>query len=78
MSKITLEEFAQKFADELQINIDRALIENLSAIDEYDSMAKINISLLIEELFEFQIEYDDLDSADSIKDLFEICVRGLT
>jgi len=76
MSEITLNEFAQKFADEIGINIETALSENLSDISAYDSMGKIYISILIEELFEFQIEYDHLNSADTLKSLHEICVSG--
>ena len=75
MSDLTLEDFTEKFADELAINIHTLLANNLSEIDEYDSMGKINISLLIEELFEFQIEYEDLDSAETIKVLYEICIK---
>ena len=76
MSKINLKEFAQKFADELGISIDTALSENLSSMSEYDSMAKINVSLLIEEQFDFQIEYEDLNSIDTLKALYEICLKG--
>ena len=49
---------------------------NLNDIPEYDSMGKINISLLIEELFDFQIEYDDLNSATTLEDLYNMCLRN--
>lgn len=76
MSEITLEKFAQKFANELQVELDVALSAKLSEMPEYDSMAKINVSLLIEELFDFQIEYDDLNNAETLKDLYEICIQN--
>ena len=75
MSNVTLKEFTEKFADELQINIDTLLKNNLSEITKYDSMGKINISILIETLFEFQIKYEDLDSAKTVKAIYEICIK---
>lgn len=76
MSEKTLEKFAQKFANELQVELDVALSAKLSEMPEYDSMAKITVSLLIEELFDFQIEYDDLNNAETLKDLYEICIKN--
>jgi acyl carrier protein len=78
MSNVTLDEFAEKFANELLIDIDTLLTNNLSDITQYDSMGKINISLLIEELFDFQIEYEDLNSAETIATLYQICMSRQT
>ena len=55
MSNITFDEFSQRFVNEININLDKTKDVNLNDIPEYDSMGKINISLLIEELFDFQI-----------------------
>ena len=75
MSEISFDDFSGKVADLLQIEKKTLLLCELSDISEYDSMAKINISLLIEEIFGFQIEYEHLDSASKIEDLFDICLR---
>lgn len=74
MPNITFDEFSTRFSDELSITLDVTRDLKLSEISEYDSMGKINISLLIEELFNFQIEYDHLSSADTLNTLYEICV----
>ena len=73
MSNVTFDEFSQRFADEINISLDAALNLKLNEIPEYDSMGKINISLLIEELFDFQIEYEDLNSVYTLQGLFNIC-----
>ena len=75
MSKVTMEEFASQFANELNIDVHMLLTNNLQDISEYDSMGKINVSLLIEDTFNFQIEFDDLNTAESLKDLYEKCVK---
>ena len=69
MSNVTFDEFSQRFVNEININLDGTKDVNLNDIPEYDSMGKINISLLIEELFDFQIEYEDLNSATTLEDL---------
>lgn len=76
MSNITFQEFAQKFSDELEIDLEVALNEKLSSMSSYDSMAQINLSLLIEEIFDFQIKHDELQSVDTLMALYELCCRG--
>ena len=76
MSNVNFNEFLQRFTEELDIKLDNITEIKLSDIPEYDSMGKINISLLIEELFDFQIEYEDLNTASSLKALYEICAKG--
>lgn len=76
MSDVTLNEFAEQFSNELQIDINIALNSMLKDIKEYDSMGKINISLLIEELFNFQIDFEDLNSVDTLKMLHEFCLTA--
>lgn len=77
MSNVTYEKFAERFADELQIHIDVAKKEKLSQIPEYDSMGKINVSLLIEELFDYQIDYDELNSKDTLASLYETLLASV-
>ena len=76
MSNVTFDEFSQSFVDEININLDATKGVNLNDIPEYDSMGKINISLLIEELFDFQIEYEDLNSATTLEELYKMCLRN--
>ena len=76
MSNLTFDEFLQGFVDELNISFDDVVGKKLSEIPEYDSMGKINISLLIEELFDFQIEYEDLNTTDTVEELYNLCVRN--
>ena len=76
MSKVTFYDFSKRFADELNINIDVVVGKKLSEIPDYDSMGKINISLLIEELFNFQIEYEDLNTSGNLEELYNMCERN--
>ena len=76
MSNVTFDEFLQKFLNELNIGVDDTTEKKLSEIPEYDSMGKINISLLIEELFNFQIEYEHLNTASTLEELYNMCVRN--
>tara|TARA_B110000977_G_C11048153_1_gene481348 strand:- start:1123 stop:1356 length:234 start_codon:yes stop_codon:yes gene_type:complete len=75
MSNVTFDEFSQRFAYEINIDLDAAKDLKLNDIAEYDSMGKINISLLIEELFDFQIEYEDLSSG-TLEELYNMCVMN--
>jgi acyl carrier protein len=75
MSNVTFDEFSQRFASEINIDLDAAKDLKLNDIAEYDSMGKINISLLIEELFDFQIEYEDLSSG-TLEELYNMCVMN--
>ena len=76
MSNVSFDEFSQKFLDEINVNIEDIKDKTLGEIPEYDSMGKINISLLIEELFNFQIEYEDLNTTDTVEELYNLCVRN--
>ena len=75
MSKVSFEEFALKFAEELEIEGDDYLETPLDEIPEFDSIGKITASLVIESLFEFEIDYDVLDEEKSIKSLYEYCMN---
>ena len=75
MSEVTFDEFSHRFADELNVNFDDLNGKTLSEIPEFDSMGKINISLLIEELFNFQIDYEDMNRASTHEELFEMCAK---
>lgn len=75
MSKVSFKEFALKFAEELEIEGDDYMESPLDEIPEFDSMGKISASLVIESLFEFEIDYDVLDEEESIRSLYEYCMN---
>ncbi len=75
MSKVSFKEFALKFAEELEIEGDDYMETPLDEIPEFDSMGKISASLVIESLFEFEIDYDVLDEEESIRSLYEYCMN---
>ena len=76
MSNVNFDEFLQRFTEDLDIKIDNITEIKLSDIPKYDSMGKIIISLLIEELFDFQIEYEDLCTASSVEELYNMCLKN--
>jgi len=73
MSKVTFDEFALKFAEELEIKGNDYLDQPLDDIPEFDSMGKITTSLVIENLFNFEIDFEVLEKEESIKTLFNYC-----
>ena len=77
MSEVSLNLFVSRFKDELGIDRVEILDTSLSELSEFDSMGKINISLLIEELFNYQIDYEDLNRLDKIHDLYEHCIKNV-
>lgn len=74
MSNISFNEFAKRFAEELEIEGSEFISLPLSEISQYDSMGKINIGLLIEELFNYEIDYEVLENEESIKTLYDHCL----
>ena len=69
----SIDDFIKTLGSLLEIN-NLQYNSDLSSLAEFDSMAKINLSLLIEELFSFQISYQDLDQITVISELYEHCV----
>lgn len=73
MSNVNFEDFVGKFAEALNIKSEKFFTKELCDLPQYDSMGKIYTSILIEELYGFQIEYEQLDKAETIKSLYEFC-----
>lgn len=73
MSNVSFNDFAVRFAEDLNIEGEQYLTEELSNVKEYDSMAKISVSILIEDIWGFQIEYDELDSLNTLISLYNYC-----
>jgi len=75
MSKISFEEFAREIANDLEIRDGQILTLDLKDIPQYDSLGKLTVSLTIENLFGFQIDYSILDKADTIHSLYEYSIN---
>jgi acyl carrier protein len=73
MSNVSFAEFVGEVAKDLEIEGDQYLTAPLKDIPQYDSMGRIIVSLTIERLFGFQIAYEFLDQAESLKALYEVC-----
>ena len=74
MSTVDFDSFYMKFCEVLEI--DDAINKDLSLKDipQYDSMGKITTSLLIEEMFGFQIDYEILEAATSLDSIYKYCI----
>lgn len=77
MSKISIEHFSNRFHLDLEITDKFDDDYLLNDIDEFDSMGKITTGLLIEELFGFEIEYEELNQEHTIKSLYDFCIKKL-
>jgi acyl carrier protein len=65
-------ELKKQMSEILEISESNLEKVNMSDIAEYDSMGKINVSLIIEDLFEYEIDFDTLDSAEKFSDICNI------
>lgn len=75
MSKVSFEQFSQEFAKDLEIEGTEFLTCLLSNLKEYDSMGKIETSLVIEKLFNFEIDLELLDKVVDLKSLYTYCIE---
>ena len=73
MSQANLENFIAAVANVLEIAPEMASQANLSELEEYDSMGRIEVALIIEQQFNFEIDYEVLDEATSFRAIFEYC-----
>ena len=76
MSVVSFENFAKEFAEQLEISDDNFTTVLLKDVPEYDSMGKITASLLIEQLFDFEISHEKLDQSETLTSLYEFCVKN--
>ena len=74
MSTVSFQDFVKNFKETLEIPSDYFLNEELKNIQEYDSVGKTKASLFIEELFNFQIEFEVLINQKDLKSLYEYCI----
>ena len=75
MSTVSFEQFSQDFAKELEIEGTEFLTCLLDDLKEFDSMGKIDASLVIEELFNFEIDLEVLDEVVDLKSLYAYCIN---
>jgi acyl carrier protein len=74
MSKVSFEEFSSEFAKNLELDDQQYLEIPLNHLPEYDSLGKISTSVMIEELFGFQITYKFLEKQETLQSLYDYCV----
>ena len=73
MSKINFEGFSKEFKKSLTIKYEIEPSTFLKDISEFDSMGKITTSLLIEDLFNFTIDFETLDKTKTLSELYKVC-----
>ena len=76
MSKISFEDFAKQFKDELDIQTVGFEILDLKDIPEYDSIGKIKASLVIESAFGFEIKIEVLSVEKNLHSLWHYCEQN--
>ena len=74
MSTVDFDSFYSKFCEALHIDASIAMDSSLKDLPQYDSMGKITTSLVIEELFGFQIEYETLETATNLHFIYQYCI----
>ena len=76
MSTPKIDDFSKRIVTELNLTHELEPNIDLSMLPEFDSMGKINVSLLIEEMFRFQIDFEDLNSCKTLSDLYNFCIEN--
>jgi acyl carrier protein len=68
----SFEKFTIKISDLIMIEAGELIDSNLQDLPEFDSMARINVGLLIEEEYGYQVALDDLNSLQSLSSLYDL------
>jgi acyl carrier protein len=68
----TFEKFTVKIADILMVEACDLINSNLQDLPEFDSIARINVGLLIDEEYGYQVALDDLNSLPSLRALYDL------
>lgn len=68
----SFENFAVKVSGLLMVEAGVLIHSNLQDLPEFDSMARINIGILIEEDYGYQVALDDLNSLQSLRSLYDL------
>ena len=76
MTIVSFDDFATEFSKNLEISNDNFKKSLLKDVPEYDSMGKITVGFLIEELFDFEISYEKLNNVDTLSSLYDYCIQN--
>lgn len=68
----SFEKFTVQISDLLMVEVGDLIDSNLQNLPEFDSMAKINVGLLIEEEYGYQVALDDLNTLQSLRSLYDL------
>lgn len=72
----SFEVFIEQVADLLMVEQEHLVGGNIQDLPEFDSMARINVGLYIEEEYGYQVSLDDLKSVNSLRALFDIVLKN--
>ena len=66
------DEFLKHFKEalELQPESEMALTDNFKELDEWDSLAQLSLTAMLDEVYEVELESEDVDKFNSVGDLY--------
>ena len=70
-------EFLKHFKEALELELENeiAITDFFKELDEWDSLAQLSLKAMLDEVYEVELESEDLDKFNSIEDLY-IFVRS--
>lgn len=67
--------FVEKLATLLKTEKQSVLVNNLSSFPTHDSLGKIEVAMLIEDVFGVQISQEELNLCQTAQDIFNACTK---
>ena len=67
--------FVEKLATLLKTEKQSVLVNELSSFPTYDSLGKIEVAMLIEDVFGVQISQEELNLCRTAQDIFNACTK---
>ena len=66
------DEFLEYFKEALELQPESkiALADNFKDLDEWDSLAQLSLTAMLDEVYEVELESEDLDKFNSVEDLY--------
>ena len=66
------DEFLKHFKEALELNSESeiALTDNFKELDEWDSLAQLSLTAMLDEVCEVELESENLDKFNSVEDLY--------
>lgn len=77
MSVASFDQFSEQFAQALEFEGALTRDTQLDTIEEYDSIGKIRLGVVIEDLFDFEVPYNVLEEKKTLGSLYEYCVEEM-